>query len=176
MRGFITEGRERLEKALSLEGDIAPAIRAEALNGAGVLAHAQGDYLIATQRCLQSLRLAKQSGDKAQIAAASISLGMIAVDQGRYNRGRKLLEASVKLCHRLEHGWLDAWATHNLGLAMLAQGFFAVAEKLFQESLTLCQNLADPDPWLMSRSLNILGRVAGDRGNYEQAVQICMRA
>ena len=61
MHGYLSEGRDWIEKALALPGGQQPAWRARALNGAGILARSQGDYAGARvlEACLEIQRTSK---------------------------------------------------------------------------------------------------------------------
>ena len=61
MHGYLSEGRDWIEKALALPGGQQPAWRARALNGAGILARSQGDYAGARvlEACLEIQRASK---------------------------------------------------------------------------------------------------------------------
>jgi tetratricopeptide (TPR) repeat protein len=59
MHGHLSEGRDWLEKALAFPEPELPALRARALNGAGVLARSQGDFasaLVFLEACLKIQR------------------------------------------------------------------------------------------------------------------------
>ena len=57
VRGYLSEGRQWSEAALARADDAPPAVRAQALGGAGILAWAQQDYPAAQRLCEASLGL-----------------------------------------------------------------------------------------------------------------------
>lgn len=69
-QGHLNEGRRWLEEALAGGGGASASTRARALNGAGTLAHYQGDYGRAAELCGESLQLSRRLEDKRHIASA----------------------------------------------------------------------------------------------------------
>ncbi len=84
VHSHLSEGHGWLEQALARSTRVAPAARAKALNGAGVLAHNQADYERAVVLYTESLALQRELGDKRGIADALNNLGTIALDRGDY--------------------------------------------------------------------------------------------
>src|SRR5262249_18415523 len=67
-RGYISEGRDWLERALSASSDVLPIVRARALTAAAALAEAQGDFASAEELNLQALPLWRTSADQRGLA------------------------------------------------------------------------------------------------------------
>ncbi len=106
VRGHIGEGRAWLEELLA-RGPLAAAAaaaagRAAALNAAGRLAHAQGEYDRASTLLTESLALRRAAGDREGAAQALSDLGMMACDANDYARATALLDESLAL--RRQHG------------------------------------------------------------------------
>src|SRR5206468_836748 len=105
-RGYLGEGSRWLEEVLAAagllqrgqrgaarvtpRGEVPGPIAAKALNGAGVLAHYQGDYGRAAALCGESLALARRHGDKVGIAAALDGLAVVARSGGDYATSRMM--------------------------------------------------------------------------------------
>lgn len=68
MRGYLREGRERLEALLARSGK-RTAARAAALNGAAVLAQQSGDFPAARAWYLESLAISRELDDQRRIAS-----------------------------------------------------------------------------------------------------------
>jgi predicted ATPase/class 3 adenylate cyclase len=121
LRGYLTEGRRRLESALA--ADARPtAARAKALIAASVMAGNAGDAAAARLRVEEALALCRELGDVGGIAAAEYGLGHLAADEGDFERARRLFEASVRRHREVgdEHAALAAaaplaWVYDELG-------------------------------------------------------------
>ena len=100
LRGHLREGRDRLERMLALSP--APTVaRAKALQGAGYLAFAQGDYDHARALMEESLVLSRQLGDKRGIAIALAQLGRVATAKATTLPRRRSFEDSQVLFEQL---------------------------------------------------------------------------
>ena len=125
-RGHLSEGRRWLEAAL--ENSMAPiSARAEALNGAGVLARNQSDYERAREWLEESLLLRRELGDVTGTADVLVNLGTVALDRGDYPRARALFDESLSLRRESGDRWGTALALNNLGATAQAQGNLAEA-------------------------------------------------
>ena len=79
VRGYITEGRSRLETALGLDARPTPA-RGKVLNGATIAAMDAGDNATARIRIEEALALHRQLGDAWSIAVSTQLLGSVHAD------------------------------------------------------------------------------------------------
>src|SRR6185312_17434779 len=79
--------------------------RAEALTGAGVLAHYQGQYSRAANLCGQSLALCRAVGDRAGVAAALHGLALVARAGGDFAMARTMYEEARLLHEELGDRW-----------------------------------------------------------------------
>jgi predicted ATPase/transcriptional regulator with XRE-family HTH domain len=166
VRGHQSEGRRWLERLLALSGcggATQPALRAKALNGAGVLAYDQGDYGRATALLDESLVLYRDLGDQRGTAWALHSLAFVPRDQGDYRRAGALLEESLVLFRELGDIAGTAWALHSLARVLRDQGDFTRAVGLYTESLALFRDVGDDGgiAWALSR-LELALRPQGD--------------
>jgi predicted ATPase/DNA-binding CsgD family transcriptional regulator len=89
-KGYYHEARAWLEQAVAAAGSMSPAVAAESLTGAGVLAFLQCDYLLATEQLGRALELHHQLGHRVGVATVKQRLGSIAREQGRYDDARRL--------------------------------------------------------------------------------------
>jgi predicted ATPase/class 3 adenylate cyclase len=193
MRGYLTEGREQL--AGVLRGGLAElsqtgaaraahtnheeqavqpqapsglrAYRAKALNGAGNLAHAQGEYAAARSLHEESLAIKRELGDKWGIASSLNNLGIIAQEQGDYTAARSLYEEDLTLFRELGDKRGIASSLNNLGIVAQEQCDYLSARSLYKESLGLRREIGDRLGIAMS--LNNLGTVAKEQGEYATA-------
>lgn len=163
VRGYMSEGREWLARAL-VRGHSAPAsIRARALYAAGNLAWVQGHHTAARALLEESLALSRELGDKAGIALSLNYLGFVMRAQGDYVTARALLEESLALSRELEDKAGIASSLNNLGI--LARSFEdqTAARALFEESLALNRLLGNQVG--IAILLNNVGLVTRDQGD-----------
>jgi predicted ATPase/class 3 adenylate cyclase len=170
VRGYLSEGREQLARFVGLlerETDEARTnllpYSARALHGAGVLAHAQGDYSAAHTLYEESLALRRELGDRSGIASSLNNLGVVAQEQGDYAAARTLHEESLALKRELGDRSGIAYSLTNLGVVAKEQGDYAAARTLHEESLALFRELGDKRS--IASSLTNLGVVAHAQGD-----------
>src|SRR5207248_9297133 len=75
MRGYWNEGTQWLEKVLSGSEEVASPVRAEGLNGLGMLNLNLGNFRRAQERFAESLALFRELGNKQGIADTLNMLG-----------------------------------------------------------------------------------------------------
>jgi predicted ATPase/DNA-binding XRE family transcriptional regulator len=174
--GHLSEGRRWLEESLALAGSkgASTAVRAKALNGAGVLATIQGDHARAAALFEESLALRRELGDTWGVAASLTNLGNIAYYQGDHARAEALYDESLALRREMDDTWGTAASLNNLGNLARHRRDFEHATALFEESLALRRRLGDTTG--IAASFTNLGNVARDQGNYERAGELHDRA
>jgi non-specific serine/threonine protein kinase len=131
-RGHLTEGRLWLEQALAQPAAVEDAVRAAALNHAGLLAYAQGDIGRTEALLDQALALWRTVGDHAQIAAVLVNVGSVALEQGAHERAQRIFEQSLAVLSALGHTRNYAITLNNLGVLAGIQGDQARAADLAQ--------------------------------------------
>ncbi|MDQ3461386.1 MAG: tetratricopeptide repeat protein [Deinococcota bacterium] len=166
-RGYLSEGRGWLAKALSQAGMATTAARAKALNGAGMLAWFQGDYSAARSHFEESLAIRREVGDKQGIAASLSNLASIDYQQGGYVLPPSRFEESLAI--RREAGDKQGIANSlgNLGIVALDQGDFTSAHLLHEESLAIRREVGDKRA--IAFSLYGLAQVAHAQGDDAKA-------
>jgi predicted ATPase/DNA-binding CsgD family transcriptional regulator len=174
-QGHLSEGRRWLEDALAGGDGVPPAVRVKALNGAGVLAHYQGDYGRAAELCGKSLQLSRRLEDKRGIASALDGLALVARTGGRYAAARGMYEEAREMFRELGDEWGIAHSLHYEGISVWQQGKHAEARPLLEESLKLYRELGDRQG--IAGVLHLL-RVAQDdyataRALCEESLDIC---
>ena len=187
VRGHLSEGRQWLERMLTLdrtraEGSVgeASAARANALNGAGYLARNQGDVESAWSLPEEALAIQRLLEDQEGIAASLNHLGNAAYMLGNYESARSLHEESLMIKRRLGDQRGIADSLNNLGNVAHMQGDYASAQALFEETLAIKRQLGDQRS--MAYALNNLGDIAERRGDftaaqalYEESLRIELR-
>jgi predicted ATPase/DNA-binding SARP family transcriptional activator len=167
-RGYWTEGREQLAGLLALPGAQArTAVRAEALYGAGWLAHDQGEYGPAQALIEEGLAIFRELGDKGGIATSLGGLGKVAHHQGDYGAARALYEECLTIQRELGNKGGNVLTRTGLGGVARAQGDYGAARAIFEEALAIHRERGNKSD--IAWSLSFLGNVASDQRNYEEA-------
>ncbi|MBK7780411.1 MAG: tetratricopeptide repeat protein [Ardenticatenia bacterium] len=171
LRGFLAEGRGWLERALALPADpTAPALRAEALLGAGALAWRQRDYAAAGGYMNLALAAFDGLGAERGVARTRRYLGRLAQFQGDYSAAMEAFQDSLARFEALGDEAGVARTLDAMGLAAWQQGLLDQATEWLERSLVLSRRLGDLHG--IADALNILGRVAHDRGRLEEAIAL----
>jgi predicted ATPase/DNA-binding SARP family transcriptional activator len=176
-RGYLTEGRERLERLLALERAPRPpeapqsprtsrvpgGARTRLLAYAGLLASEQGDCEAARGYFQENLKIYRQSGNWVRIAWGLTHLGAAAREQGDLDAARSSFEEAVAI--QRQHGTPSgtALALGNLGSVALCQGELEAARPLFEESHALYATCGDKRgcAWGL-HELAMIARQSGD--------------
>ncbi len=167
IRGYLSEGRRWLGDTLVLGADAPAAVRAMALNGAGNLAHNQGDFQQATALHEESLALRRAVEDRQGIANSLGNLGRLAHAQDDFERSYALFAECLALQRELGNTWGIATTAGNLGNAARRLNDLDRAVALHDESQTLYQLLGDKSG--IARQLSSLGLIAQERGDEHRA-------
>lgn len=143
MRGHLTEGRKWLDQALAHRDGIESSIVADALDGAGGLARAQGDSEQATAALEDALRHRRASQDYGATAATLSLLGSVAHFQNDFERARTYFEEAANLAREAGDKRTQANAVSYMGDGALLQGDLEKALVLFNEGLGLFRAIGD---------------------------------
>jgi predicted ATPase/DNA-binding CsgD family transcriptional regulator len=171
VRGYLSEGRTWLRKALAGSSGAGSRPRARALYGAGFLAWRQGEFAQAQAMGQESLDAAKALGDRLGMASAISLLEQVARAQGDHERAAALPEQSLALFREMGDGWGIATSLVILGNAARFHGDYARAREALEESLDLYKKLGDISG--TGAALHFLGLVARDQGDYARAEEMC---
>ena len=169
IRGYLREGRERLELVLAMPGtEQYPALRSKALSGVGMCAYRQGDMVSARRYFQESLEIEEKRNDAAAMANALNDLGNVAQMLGDFDTAGKHYEESLALERQTQNNRGVAVALFNLGNCARRLGKLEEAEKLYEDSrqsFEAAGNLREA-----AFPLNGLGLVALARDNYDEAI------
>ena len=137
VRGYFSEGRSFLEKALAGSEEVAVPVRTKALRAAANLALTGGDHDRAEVLCEQSLALCRESGDKQGSAYSLYLLGELAWTRSDYVAARSLIEEGLAFWR--EVGEMDgiAWSLSSLADLASEQGDYTRGRTLYEQSLAL---------------------------------------
>ena len=142
-RGHISEGRRWLAAVLALPGDAAPADRARALEGAGMLARLQGDLVVARAMHEQSLAMRRELGDDAGAASALNNLGIAVELSGDRIHARALYEECLAYGRRMNDPVRIIAPLINLGILARQAGDPAQALAHYAEALAVARETGD---------------------------------
>ncbi len=172
IRGYISEGRSLLERALDKNPESSTYLRANGLRGAGNLARQQGDYEQAKLMHGQSLSLFREMGDEYTLWTARELdvLGEIAQYQGEYELATDLHSESLAIRYEIGDKEGIAVSLGQLGVIALDRGQNQQARELLEESLRLNRELGDR--LYTALSLNNLGFVAYHLCEYRHAISL----
>lgn len=167
VRGYLAEGRRRLERALEYATQQRPAQRRRASTAAASLALLQGDYATARRFAEDALDAARASDEPHFVANALSNLGAILLAGGDHRRAATALEEAVRLGRETGDERIAALAINNLGDLALTTGDYDRAGPLFEESLELLRKRNDVAN--IARSLFNGGAVELMQGHAERA-------
>ena len=136
VRGHLTEGRERLERALAMRQADTPALRATACMRAGSIADAQVDLPAAERFYREALEIRAGLGDRAGTFGPLNNLGNLALQAGDYVAARTSHQKGLELARELGESEAIGSALHNLALVHLVEEDPGSAVPLLEESLT----------------------------------------
>ncbi|MFN8444738.1 MAG: tetratricopeptide repeat protein [Caldilineaceae bacterium] len=181
MRGYITEGRTWLERALQRGIEPPAPSRWLALHGAGNLALDQGEYVIARQHYEASLQVLQAqlqslvdpdtiSRTRYRIANSLTNLGGCALAQGDLDEALVFSEEALALHRQLNSKVGQGLTLTNLAKIRLQQQQIDQAAQLGQESLLIYQELGDERG--IGWNLSTLGTVARQRGEVARATTL----
>lgn len=167
-RGYITEARERLQRALALNPEPAP-LRVMGLNAEGLLACMQGDADLAADRHQEALELSEALGDRAGMAVAHNGLGDAAAYDGRRDEARDHFGTALVMFRALDQRRGIAGALTNLGNLYWDERELTTSVALHEEALE--QYRAIDDLRGIGWSNMNLGSLAVDMGDLPLGVR-----
>jgi len=170
IRGYLSEGRERMASVLSNPQTRHPEVRelrARALLYDATLAFWQSDYSAVRVALEEVLTIYQEIGNKAGVARTLADMGDLARTQGDYDTSAHLCEQALALCRELgdTHGTLVSLVV--LGWAEMRPGYYAQATAHFEEALTLARQLQFPNR--IALVLSGLGEAMVRQDEYERA-------
>ncbi len=175
MTGRLREGRRWLEAAIRLSSgrlDERPALMADVLAGAGLLAWTAGENTLGIEHLDRSIGMYARVGDDAGRAQALRFLSGIHESTGNLDRARSLVEESVELSRRAGDAFDLSLGLGRLGITAVSQRDFVVAFAALDEGLALCR--ASGDAWATALNLRHLG-IAGLRGGEYRRARVALR-
>lgn len=168
--GHLSEGCNTLERVLRESAkfkDIPTALRARAMNAAGMLMGLQGNYRQAEAFCEQALVIFRANGDKRGIATSLNILGQIAGWKSNYERASLLTEEALALFREVDDKWGIASSLNILATMALNQGEYVKAHTFADEGLALSKKIDDAGG--TAHALWLLATVIFFKGDHAKA-------
>jgi predicted ATPase len=167
VRGYIEEGRRRLDEAVGLSVDAPPALRARTLGEAGVMAFAAGDFRRARELWTEVLPLVEQLGEPREIARALGELGACNAAEGDLGAAVPLYESAIERLGTTDDRHGVGVMLANLANAYEGLGQLDKARAASVETLQLQEEIGDDDGIAIS-NLN-LASVEATVGELDEA-------
>jgi predicted ATPase/class 3 adenylate cyclase len=188
LRGYVGEGRRKLDEALAKPGWSSVAARGGALTRVSWLAYLQGDLDRAVEASEEGLRLdgveLLRTGSGDNLAAELMRTLGIAVsgqsifgsvpDQGNSDRAIELYEKSLALDREAGNARGAAVSLFCLGDELKGRGDFVRAMEIYEEGIKQCRDSGDPT--LLASILAHVGYTFMLQGNLERATAISEEA
>jgi predicted ATPase len=160
VRGYVEEGRRRLEAAVELADHVEPALRARTLGEAGVMAFAGGDYGRARALWSEALPIFEEYGAPREIARSLGELGACDAAEGDYGAAVPLYEASLARLAETDDDHGVGVMLANLAAAYEGLGDTVKARDASLEALRIQERIGDDDGVAIS-NLNMASLEAG---------------
>lgn len=175
-RGQWSEGRSRLEDALSRAGEAEAVLRARVAAAAGALAYRQGDLDAAAARYEEAHALFVRAGDEAGVARMLGEFGNLAVARGEHERALEYYGEARSLFRALGIESRVAKVVANMGAVANLRRDFERGSELLREALVLQRAVQDHDGAAISahnlaRAELQLGRAAAAAGLFAEALE-----
>jgi len=145
VRGYVVEGRRRLEGAVDRSGSVDTALRARTLGEAGIMAFTGGDYRRSHALWTEALPLIEALGEPREIARAHFELGAWAHAQNDMTEARRLYESARKALQDVDDPIGFATVLSNLAIVYQATGEPERAREASEAALELYERSGDMD-------------------------------
>ena len=165
VRGFLTEGRQHLDRTLAGAGPPATTLRAKALAVAGHLALFDNDIEAAARLAGEALELAVTLGYRRGQASALRTLGKVATAQDNFDEARRLQDEGLAISRELSDDWGSGFLLTNVANLEVLAGRFEEADAHYRESLDHRRD----DAWGLVWSRLRLAVLRGWQGRFDEA-------
>jgi predicted ATPase/class 3 adenylate cyclase len=170
LRGYLPEGRRRLEQALTTD-ERPTAARAAALNGAAVVA---ADPVTMRRRAEQGLELHRALGDAWGAGYSVLLLGYADAQEHQYARARRHFEESARTLRDMGDEHFALLASRNLAWMHAELGDHLRARALHEENLQRARSLRNER--VEASSLAALAQYAFDEKRTTEARAMLARS
>ena len=168
--GHISEGRRWTEEALAKGTSLSDSARAKLLFVAATMAQALADWEPARRMIEESREFFEQLGDRQGVAYGLGTCGLIALGQGRIEKGLALMLESVDIDLELGNKWAAAAMLGFSATVPFGQGDLARARRLAERGLSLAREVGARD--VLYVTLHPLAAIALAEGDHERAARL----
>lgn len=163
LRGHLSEGRQRLEHALTRDVEVPRRVRARALSALGSVMLWQGDFGPAIRASEQAVAMLREEDDASSLTIALMHLGAALDLSGDHTASGPILQESVTTCRVLGSSVLTCVCLYWRGLSAQGRGELMLARESFEESIAIGRELCNSAG--IGHPLYRLGWLECDAGN-----------
>jgi non-specific serine/threonine protein kinase len=167
-RGYWSEGREWLERALARSEEAPVACLPKAIHGMAFMMRRLGEFEAAIPLCEKGLAVCRELGENKYRGRLLHHFRIHACNQGDYGRARVLCEEALALFRETGDDWFVGFGLDHLGETVRLQGHYAEADAYFAQAFAIYQECGDK--YLTAYLLKDRGDVALRQGDLERAV------
>jgi predicted ATPase/DNA-binding CsgD family transcriptional regulator len=176
-RGHLSEGRTSLERALAIDGQVDPAVRAAATHYLGNLALDLNEFAAARAHFVESLALRRRLADQGGVAYTLTSLGMVDWFTGDYPSAAAHFSEVLAIWSSTGDTPGVAIIQHDLGLLAAKEGKYAQARSHHTQALALRRELGNPGGvayslWALATVDLFEGNLATVAGTFQESLMI----
>jgi predicted ATPase/class 3 adenylate cyclase len=169
-RGYVTEGRDRMQALLDAGAALSDASRASVLYCAGQLAWAQGDYVKAVAFYEESVSLMKKTGDVPGQIRSLAALATARVQQGQFETATAIAAESLAMARQAGDWGSIGVSLGVLATAALERDDYRTAEAIWSEGLAIVRRHKDRRS--VAPTLINLGWVLILASNFDRATDV----
>jgi predicted ATPase/class 3 adenylate cyclase len=134
-QGLCAEGQEMIARQMSVPVEVGLLERLDIVNTAAIMAFFLGDYGMARDRYRDGLGIARELGDRKQIAGMLINLGSAAMRQKDWNEAEACLKEALEILEELgTEPYRYASALHIMALILLERAMPREAEPFLRRA------------------------------------------
>lgn len=169
-KGLLSESAAWLDRVLSAEEALTPAVQAKTLNTTSLITYASGDFASGARFARQALSLARDLNDTETCAWAHLFISSSLMESdGQVKEVLEHAEEGLRLFRKLDHKGGIVLGLNTLGELARLDGDYARAGRFYEECLSLATELGNKERQAVS--LANLTYVAYHQGDIERAVE-----
>jgi non-specific serine/threonine protein kinase len=164
-QGFLTEGRQWLDRAVEMAPDSSPSRRARACAALANMTSFQGDFGATATYAMNSVALGREAGDLFSVAFALGLQTIAAAQAGDVALALRLAGDCRTAAIASGNPWTAGPALYVLGFLAILEGDYDEASRLYEEAW----NVSIRDPWASSIQVSSLVGLRAVQGRYAEA-------